>query len=117
MDRTERGRRYASIIYNLTHVLIKLSEYQEVIEVCTQGRKVCIETDVLALLPDIAVSEATAHLYLKNKEEGIRILLNACHVFELYKKFDDLEMIKAYTMKHYGISLEKMMNPEIVYVT
>jgi len=111
IDRMERGRRYPIIIYNLTNELLNLNEYNEVIDLCYQGRKICAETGCFELLPNIASNEADANMGIKNKKAGIRLFLDACHAFRLFGNYEAREVLMDHVINNYDINLDNLMNP------
>ena len=111
IDSLERGRRYPIVIYNLAGMLIDLNEFKEAIGLCYLGRKICVATNSLELLPNIAIAEAEANIAIRNINEGIRLFLDACHTYRLYEKYDELEQVYDHVATKHNIKLNAMMKP------
>ena len=116
LDKAIRGKRYPFIIYNLSNELIALDEFDEIVNLCKQGREVCIKTGSLKHLPNIAVSQATAYFNLENRDDGNRLLLDAYFTLRLYDKHKELKKIKDYAKRNFKIDLDKMMKIEEIRI-
>lgn len=107
IDKTEMGRRYPVTITNLAYLLThKAKRYEEAIEVCDSGRKVCIETGRIFFLPLITGHKAICLCRLGNKEEGVRLLRQAYHSCDLIEMYTERDALKNFAKEELGLDLQ-----------
>ena len=107
IDKAEMGRRYPVTITNLAYLLThKAKKYEEAIEVCESGRKVCIETGRIFFLPVIVGHKAICLCMLGDKEEGIRLLRQAYHSCDLIEMYPERDALKDFAKEELDIDLQ-----------
>ena len=106
IDKIEKGRRYPNIIYNLTKYLCLMGQqHEEVIKLCDEGMKVCLETSYLLRLPAILFNKAYSLYELGNKAECEQLLHDIYSTCRLYGHHVEMELTKNYATER-GIVLE-----------
>jgi len=88
IDKIERGQRYPSIIYNLTKYLGLMGKDEDVIPLCDEGIRVCLETSSLRLLPHISYNKVHSLYNMKEQAAGetlLRELYYACCLHQLHE--------------------------------
>jgi len=105
LDKIEKGRRYPSIVYNLTNYLFDLERHSEVIALCDEGKRVCIETEAYRLLPAIMANKAFSLLALGEKDKFFKLIDEVHKSYLLRDKHVEIERIKDYAAK-IGIVLD-----------
>lgn len=105
IDRSDLARNYTVLLFNLAIWLSELKRFDEVIKICEECKKVCIEKGVGFVLPSITCYEAIARHELKMDgcEELFKQSYYGCILFELHK---DSEFVKKAAMEKIGLELK-----------
>lgn len=101
----EKGQRYSQVIACLAKAFNLLGRHEEVIRTCLDGKRTCIETRSLRLLPEIAFYEARSRFELGDIKTCKKLICEAYHTFSLYEQYHDMEETKKYAHDKLGIFL------------
>jgi transcriptional regulator with XRE-family HTH domain len=105
IDKNERGRRYPHVIITLTNVLLGFGEYEKIIRLCAEGRRVCIETGHLWFLPTLALREAEACVGIEDYDTAKMCIKNAYHGYWLQERHHEKNYAKNYAKEKLGVEL------------
>jgi len=105
VDVSERGRRYPQVMTCLAKAFNLLGRHEEVLGICRKGKKICIKTRRLRLLPELALYEAYSRFELGDKVKCEKLLREAYHTFSLFGQGKDKKATKKYAKEKLGISL------------
>ena len=107
-DKSERGKRYPHIIYNLTKHLGHAKRYEESIPLCDEGKKICIETGFLRLLPNIMTNKAFSLLALGDADACTKMLIEIHGFCGLCNRHEEQAQMISYA-KERGINLSGLV--------
>jgi len=99
IDKIERGIRYPLIIFNLTSFLFNMGKHKDVIALCDEGRRVCLDTGYLMRLPNIMYNKARSLFEIGEAGECEQILREVFYAYGLLERQADAAIIKNYASK------------------
>ena len=105
IDNVEMGRSYPTIIYNLAIQLFYLHRYEESIELCDVGIKVCKDTRALVCLPMINLVKACCLKGIGETFECERLLRQVYHTCDMFDSHDGKNIAKAFAKEELDIEL------------
>ncbi|MCL2362050.1 MAG: helix-turn-helix transcriptional regulator [Defluviitaleaceae bacterium] len=103
IDRVEMGRNYPTVVYNLAIQLFYLERYEEAIEVCDVGSKVCRETRSFYFLPMLIILKGNCLHQIGKSGEGERLLRQAYHTCEMFENEAGMFLAKDYITRIMGL--------------
>ena len=103
-DRADLGGNYTVLLFNLVICLTELKRFDEVLSLCQECRKICIETGYGFVLPSITCYKAIVRHELKMDGccELFKQSYYGCVLFELHK---DSEFVKKAAMERLRLEL------------
>jgi len=105
IDKIEMGRNYPTIIYNMVIQLLYLKRYNEAIEFCDIGSKVCRDTRSLYYLPMITLVKANCLNDLGEKAECERLLRQVYYACDMFDNHDGKNIAKTVAKNELGVEL------------
>jgi len=103
MDNISKGMHYPMVIYNLTKYLGMAGMYEESIDLCDIGKKVCLDINALRMLPLITLNKACCLYEIGDKESCEKLLRQSYYASEMYERYDTKDIIKNYAKDKLGI--------------
>jgi len=86
--------KYPQAIYHLNKILGMVGRHDEVVDLCDEGKKVCLETAWLSYIPYIEINRACS-LYelgaVSKCAELLRDIYCTCRLQDLYTEMDKIE--------------------------
>lgn len=105
IDANEKAKMYPTVLYNLTKVLCKLKQYDEVIRLCVIGEDFCIVNNKARTIPLLMTNRAWC-LIEKGCLEEARPILKQTHYFLLaIKEYNNAEIVKDYYFEQFAEAL------------
>ncbi|MCL1948801.1 MAG: helix-turn-helix transcriptional regulator [Turicibacter sp.] len=99
VDVQSKGAMYTLLLANLTYLLEELERYQEAVELCDLGKKVCLGLGKAEMLPSFVAIKANCLYELGNEELAQQMFKQAYYGFELQERFAERNTIKHYVKK------------------
>jgi len=110
IDLDEKGMRYPFIISNLTRTLLELHKYEEVLSICEEGIKICLETARLSVLPSISWNKVVALFELGKLKEAQDLARDVYHTYSLFQLQSEKEQFKNYAENKLGVVFKEINN-------
>jgi len=107
IDKTARGKYYASVTHNLAQFLYWAKRYEEASQMCDQAIAICRETGVFRLLPFIAGYKANCLCRFGKMEESERMHRLAFYTAEAFGKYGWCEMVQKSAKDNFGADYGK----------
>ena len=96
VDDIERGKRYPTVIFNLTKYLSIMGKHDEVMKLCDEGKAVCLATRYLRLVPDILFNKVYSLFANGDVVEGEKLLRDVYHTLCLFDRHKEAQLAKNY---------------------
>ena len=104
MDNESKGLHYPMVIYNLTKYLGAHGRFDEAIDLCDMGIKMCIDINALKLLSHIVANKAYCLHEIGDKIACERLLRQVYYTNEILRRFNVMEMTNAFAKEKLGIT-------------
>ena len=104
-DAASRSTELILIITNLTKYLGIAGRHKEVVELCDYGKRLCLDSGSLILLPKIIYNKAHALHALGDKEPCERLVKQAYYACDLFELYIEKEIIHNGAASKFGVIL------------
>lgn len=105
IDANEKAKMYPTVLYNLTKMLCKLKQYDDVISLCVLGEDFCIENNKARTIPLLMTNRAWCLIEKGYLDEARPILKQTFYFLLAIKKYKEAETVKNYYFEHFSETL------------
>lgn len=106
IDEQEKAALLSVVLYNLSKYLGQCGFYQEAVEVCDEGIKLCVDSNKLNYLPGLIFNKAYCLNLIDSLIDCKSLVYQAYYGCVMSRKFDEAKLYKEYAEEKMGISID-----------
>lgn len=107
IDKGEKVQKYPMILFNLSNLLLDEEQFEEAVELCDQGIRMCKENNRFFLFPKFLINRGLALLELQEWEQAKESLIKGYCIFYALDNKKQCERLKIYLKENWQIELDQ----------